>query len=181
MRIPQTFKRFQPSRVQLIGGAIILTSGLIAYAAVPNTFTSGTPIIASQVNANFADADTRITTLETEITALKALVTQDVSTTAAPVFAGLRTTGPVHVAFIRTSISITLDESNDVVVADGEVTVTLPKCAPGNRGRVYTIRAGGTSSFLNPAAGDSIVGGATVTVSNPKSVVSDGVNTWFVI
>ena len=65
MHMPKTnFKRFKPGRAQLIGGAIILTSGLIAYAAVPNTFTAGSPISASQVNANFSDADTRIIALE---------------------------------------------------------------------------------------------------------------------
>jgi Chaperone of endosialidase len=65
MRIKEILKLFKPSRSQLIGGAIILSSGLIAYAAVPHAFTGGTPISAAQVNANFADADTRITTLET--------------------------------------------------------------------------------------------------------------------
>jgi Chaperone of endosialidase len=64
MHVNETLKRFKLSRSQLIGGAIILTSGLIAYAAVPHTFTSGTAISAAQVNANFSDADTRITTLE---------------------------------------------------------------------------------------------------------------------
>jgi hypothetical protein len=38
----------------------------------------------------------------------------------------------------------------------------------------------GASSTLAPAAGDAIVGGASVAVSNPKIVVSDGASNWYV-
>lgn len=65
----EILNRFKPGRAQLIGGAIVLTSGLIAYAAVPNQFTSGTTISAAQVNANFTDADTRIAALEAKLAA----------------------------------------------------------------------------------------------------------------
>ena len=68
MRIKETPKRFTPSRAQLIGGALILSSGMIAYAVVPNQFTAGTPISAAQMNANFASADGRINTLEASVT-----------------------------------------------------------------------------------------------------------------
>jgi len=64
----EAFNRFKPSRAQLIGGSLILSAGMLALAAVPNTFTSGTTISAAQMNANFSDADTRITTLEATAT-----------------------------------------------------------------------------------------------------------------
>ncbi|PMJ96754.1 hypothetical protein [Vibrio sp. 10N.261.55.A7] len=46
-----------------------------AFAAVPHTFTSGTPALASQVNANFSDLDTRATSAENDIETLDASVT----------------------------------------------------------------------------------------------------------
>ncbi len=65
MSVLKTLKQFKPGRAQLIGGALILSSGMLALAAVPfPSFTAGTPISAAQVNANFSDADGRITTLE---------------------------------------------------------------------------------------------------------------------
>lgn len=63
-RTLEILKRFKPGRAQLIGGSLILSAGMLALAAVPNTFTSGTTISSTAVNANFTDADTRITTLE---------------------------------------------------------------------------------------------------------------------
>ena len=106
---------------------------------------------------------------------------QDLSTSAIPTFAGLTLTGPLRVPFERTSTSITLNAANHVVVCDGAVTVTLPKCAADNTGRLYIVRAVGATSTLVTTAGDSIVGGASVTVSNPKMLVSDGVSTWYVL
>ena len=64
MRTLETLKRFKPSRAQLIGACLISSSGLVAYAVVPNSFTAGTPISATQVNANFSDLDTRLVTQE---------------------------------------------------------------------------------------------------------------------
>ena len=64
MRTLEAFNRFKPGRAQLIGGSLILSAGMLALAAVPNTFTSGTAISSTAVNANFTDADSRITTLE---------------------------------------------------------------------------------------------------------------------
>ena len=69
MRSLETLKRFKPGRAQLIGGAIILSSGILAWAAAPNIFTAGSTISAAQVNANFTDADTRIAALEAKLAA----------------------------------------------------------------------------------------------------------------
>ena len=143
-------------------------------------FQPNTPARAADVNANFETLRGKANSHEDRINTLETLVTQAVSTTAAPTFAGLTTTGAVHVPFIRTSANITLDESHHAVVLDGAVTVTLPKCAPSNIGRVYMIRAVGATSTLDTTGGDALVGGASVTVSNPKMVVSDGINIWYV-
>lgn len=64
----KSLKRMQPTRTQLVGGAIILSAAALAYGVVPNTFTSGTTISAAQMNANFSDADSRVTTIETVVT-----------------------------------------------------------------------------------------------------------------
>lgn len=55
----KSLKRFLPTRAQLMGGALILSAGTLAYA-VPNVFTSGTPISASQMNANFANVESQV-------------------------------------------------------------------------------------------------------------------------
>ena len=49
----------------LFGIAAILPG--ISAAAVPHVFSAPTPIVSSEVNANFTDLDTRVTTLETTI------------------------------------------------------------------------------------------------------------------
>ncbi|NOH81635.1 hypothetical protein F0231_18015 [Vibrio sp. RE86] len=46
--------------------SLILASS--ASAAVPNTFSSGTPALASEVNENFSDLDTRVSDLENSAT-----------------------------------------------------------------------------------------------------------------
>ena len=47
--------RFKPTRAQFIAAAIIATSMGMSYAAVtvPNSFTTGTAVVAADMNANF--------------------------------------------------------------------------------------------------------------------------------
>jgi microcystin-dependent protein len=45
--------------------AALLGAAALAYAGVPNTFSSGEPLSSSQMNANFSSLDARVTTLET--------------------------------------------------------------------------------------------------------------------
>ena len=71
MRLKETMKQLTPNRAQIIGGMIILTAGMIAYG-VPYTFTAGTTISASQMNANFTDVEATIAELETRLTAVEA-------------------------------------------------------------------------------------------------------------
>ena len=55
-------------RIAMIAGlpaATLLGAAALAYAGVPNTFSSGEPLSSSQMNANFSSLDARITTLET--------------------------------------------------------------------------------------------------------------------
>jgi hypothetical protein len=55
-------------RSQVIGAAIIASSGMFALAAtVPNTFSSGSPAVAADVNANFAALTAAVTALETKL------------------------------------------------------------------------------------------------------------------
>ncbi len=105
---------------------------------------------------------------------------QGLAASEAPTFAGMTITSSVRMPFVATGASITLDASHHFVACTAPVSVTLPKCAPDNRGRVYNLRTAGSTSTLVPATGDSIVGGAAITTSNPKMVVSDGSSTWYV-
>jgi trimeric autotransporter adhesin len=70
-RIPGAARRgFALKRHQLVGAAILVSSGVIALAAtVPNTFTSGTPAVAA--NANFQALVTALTAAEGRIAALE--------------------------------------------------------------------------------------------------------------
>lgn len=111
---------------------------------------------------------------------IAASLPQALSASDAPTFSGLTVTGGVRLPIVVTSTNITLNDGHHFVVCDGGQSVALPKCAAGNKGRAYNIRTMGASSTLVPAAGDAIVGGASVTVSNPKIVVSNGASTWYV-
>ena len=105
---------------------------------------------------------------------------QGLSPSDAPSFAGLTVTSAVRMPFVTTGTNLTLNASHHFVACTAVVSITLPKCAPGNRGRVYNVRASGGTSTLVTTGGDSIVGGGAVTATNPKVVVSDGNNTWYV-
>jgi hypothetical protein len=98
----------------------------------------------------------------------------------APAFAGMTLAGSLRLPFTTTSTNIALDDRHHFVVCTEGVRVTLPKCAAGNLGRVYNIRTSGANSTLVATDNDTIVGGPTVTQTNPKIVVSDGNSTWYV-
>jgi hypothetical protein len=59
IRLPQLGKRWFLATVALIVG-----SGAIVYATVPNVFNAGDPLSAAKVNANFNGIDTRVTSIE---------------------------------------------------------------------------------------------------------------------
>lgn len=58
---------FKMSRSQWIGVAVLASSlGLAAAVTVPNTFTAGTPISASAMNANFAALANAVPAISTQ-------------------------------------------------------------------------------------------------------------------
>jgi hypothetical protein len=109
---------------------------------------------------------------------------QDIRATAAPTFAGLRTTGSVQIAMAATNADLTLDAANQFLVCDGGQSITLPKCAADNAGRVYIIKSVNSPSKLQSDAADSIDGAGTtfsIKKANAVTVVSDGANTWHIV
>ena len=53
---------------------LLLTASVCMAQSVPNTFSSGTPALASEVNANFADLDSRVNTNTSDGADLAAVV-----------------------------------------------------------------------------------------------------------
>jgi hypothetical protein len=105
---------------------------------------------------------------------------QGLSKSDKPAFAGLTLTGALRLPFVTTSTNITLNASHHFVACTAPVSITLPKCAPSNKGRVYNVRTSVGPTTLLPSGADNIVGGGSVPVTNPKIVVSDGNNNWYV-
>lgn len=67
MPIPKSanlLARFKPSRAQFLSAALIFSAGMLAFAAVPNVFTSGATISSAAVNDNFSAQEARIAALE---------------------------------------------------------------------------------------------------------------------
>jgi hypothetical protein len=168
---------------------------LLARTEVPVLWSGGSPAGAWQVDGTHADVtvDERTRPFIVHLRLLQewmlfggggvgsvAGLPQALSMSDAPTFAGLTLTQSVHLPFVSTGSNITLNSSHHFVACTAAVSVTLPKCAAGNRGRVYRVRTASGSSTLVPTGGDTIVGGASVTVPNPKTVVSDGSSTWYV-
>ena len=55
----------------LLSASMLLSSA--AFAAVPHTFTAGTPARAADVNANFTDLDNRLTAVENQVAEIGAV------------------------------------------------------------------------------------------------------------
>lgn len=67
-------ERFKPSRAQFLSGALIFSAAMLAFAAVPNVFTSGTTISSTAVNANFSVQEARIVALEAKLPSVTSVV-----------------------------------------------------------------------------------------------------------
>ncbi|HEX4460433.1 MAG TPA: hypothetical protein VIA18_20790, partial [Polyangia bacterium] len=63
VRLPQFLGR----RWFLATVVILLCSGAVVYATVPNTFKSGDPLSSAAVNTNFSSLDTRLTAVEGKV------------------------------------------------------------------------------------------------------------------
>ena len=109
---------------------------------------------------------------------------QDISAASRPAFAGLTTTGAVHVGVVSTTTDLTLDDSHHLVICDGGQSLMLPKSGAATLGRLYTVKSVNSDSKVLPDSADGIDGPATsgqVKKGNAKTFVSDGVSTWHVI
>jgi hypothetical protein len=168
---------------------------LLARVAVPVEWVGGSPTGVWQVNGGPADVpvDESARPFIVHMRLLQewmllggggvgsiSSLPQGLSTTDAPTFGGLTLAGSVRLPFVATGTNIALNASHCFVACNAPVQVTLPKCAAGNRGRVYNVRTAGGTSTLVTTGGDIVVGGPSITATNPKTVVSDGNNTWYV-
>lgn len=110
---------------------------------------------------------------------------QAIGPTAVPRFAGLNTSGAVHVGVVQASADLTLDARHHVVICAGGQNLRLPKCSAATLGRVYIVRNVINTSTVVPATGDTVSGptAAPSVVRSGKTTtyLSDGVSTWHVI
>ena len=111
---------------------------------------------------------------------------QGITAASRPAFAGLTTTGAMHVGVLSTVTDLTLDDRHHLVICHGThgITITLPKSSAATLGRVYTVKSVSSDLKVLPDTADSIDGPATpgqVKMGNAKTFVSDGVSTWHVI
>jgi hypothetical protein len=110
---------------------------------------------------------------------------QAIGPAATPTFAGLNTSGAVHLAVRRVSADLTLDASHHVLICSGGRNLHLPKCSAATLGRVYIVRNVTGTATVTPAAGDAVSGPTTapavVRSGKATTYLSDGLNTWHVI
>jgi len=108
---------------------------------------------------------------------------QSLSKTSKPSFAGITTTGAVKIAIKTVNADLTLDATHHCVICNGDITITLPKCAIGNQGRVYIIKSQKETTRVHSATGDTIDGleHKTLGIHRSFTLVSDGIQTWHII
>jgi hypothetical protein len=108
---------------------------------------------------------------------------QALTPTSRPTFAGLTTTGAVNIALATTGANLTLDATHHCIICTGAVTLTLPKCGPATRGRVYIVRATAGVCPVALAAGDTVSGlpAAGIGSGTVATLISDGVSGWHLI
>lgn len=110
---------------------------------------------------------------------------QNLAPSDSPRFAGLTTTGAMHIAISTIDADQELNEAHHCVVCNGGLSLTLPRCAAGNLGRVYIVKSPTADSKITCDAADSIDVAGTTTVAIPTgkaiTLVSDGNNGWHII
>jgi hypothetical protein len=110
---------------------------------------------------------------------------QNLAPSSSPVFAGLTTTGALHIAIITATADLTLDASHHCVICSGGLALTLPKCSIGNQGRVYIIKSPDADSKIASDPADSIdTGGITdkaIPAGQAITLISDGASLWHTI
>lgn len=110
---------------------------------------------------------------------------QPIAKTSTPEFAGLVTTGGVRVGVTTLNANATLTAAHHVLLCSNAITLTLPKSAGPDAGRLYVVRnIGAAAVTLKRQPGDKIEGVASNLVINPKNamtIVADGASNWFVL
>ncbi len=112
-----------------------------------------------------------------------ATLPQSLTKTSKPSFAGITTTGAVKIAIKIVNTNLTLDATHHCVICNGDITITLPKCASGNLGRVYIIKCQKETTRVHSASGDTIDGleYKTLGIHRSFTLISDGEKTWHII
>lgn len=108
---------------------------------------------------------------------------QSLTKISKPSFNGITTTGGVQIAIKTVNADLTLDATHHCVICNGDITITLPKCAPSNQGRVYIIKSQKETTRVHSATGDTIDGleHKTLGIHRSFTLVSDGIQTWHII
>ena len=110
---------------------------------------------------------------------------QNLAPSSSPVFAGLTTTGALHIAITTATTDLTLDASHHCVICSSGLALTLPKCSIGNQGRVYIIKSPAADSKIASDPADSIdTAGITdkaIAAGQAITLISDGANRWHTI
>ncbi|MGZ8157272.1 MAG: hypothetical protein ACXWT1_04505 [Methylobacter sp.] len=88
-----------------------------------------------------------------------------------------------HIPLAIAHTDLVLDDTHYLIICTNGITITLPKCGLGNKGRVYIVKSQEGNSKLVRQPGDTIDGLANKEVRSKKALtlVSDGTQTWHVI
>ncbi|MBI5891712.1 MAG: tail fiber domain-containing protein [Nitrosomonadales bacterium] len=170
MRTLETLKRFKPSRAQLIGGSLILSSGMLALAAVPNSFTSGTTISSTAVNDNFSALDTRTGVLETAVTGGNIVLVPSTATTGNI----LKGTAPFLHNFGQSNTFLGQDAGNFTMTgtnntASGRLAFASNTTGTDNSANGLNALRSNTTGNSNTASGVSALFGNTSGANNTAS------------
>ena len=163
-------ERFKPSRSQIVGGALMLSAGMLALAAVPNIFSSGSTISSTAVNDNFSALDTRTGTLE-GVNAASRLGTLETTVTGGNIVLvnSTASTGNIMKGNIPFLHNFGLNNSSTFLgLYAGNFTMT----GTNNTGTGYLALAANTSGMDNTASGLNALRSNTTGSSNVAYGVS---------
>lgn len=137
--IPVAFHRRITMKNKIIGLTALvsaLSMANISYADVPNTFASGEPAVASEINENFSDLDGRITSLE-NVTGDSSTTTINVDCsvdTVSSALASAPAAGPLLINVTgRCTDTIVIERSNiSIIGTDTGATINYNTAVNGN-------------------------------------------------
>ena len=177
-------KLLKLSRGQWISVAVLASSlGLAVAVTVPNSFTTGTAISASQMNANFVALVTAVTTAETAITTANtqiATLNTAVTRQSGIKFSNNIAETPVTVAAVMQAVTVTAPTAGFVVVntsgyfvlgATGLARCSITTSTTAIDFNFLIIGGGGTGQAYMPFAGTR--GFAVAAGANTFNLVCD--------